>query len=76
MDFFTVALCIVAVVMLSNVLLTYIKTKHQRTHSDELEQRLYALENRDQSDLEERVANLERIVTDKRSTLKDEIDSL
>ncbi len=65
-------LCIIAMVMCANVIRTYIKRRHSKPEVDmELEETLAKVDV-----LEERIRVLERIVTENRFDLKQEIDDL
>ncbi len=65
-------LCIVAIVMCANVIQTYIKRRDSKPEvGTELEETLAKVDV-----LEERIRVLERIVTDNRIDLKQEIDDL
>lgn len=64
--------CIVAIVMFANVIQTYMKQRNRKPEVDtELEETLAKIDV-----LEERIRVLERIVTENRFDLKNEIDSL
>jgi len=65
-------LCIVAVVFAADSYQKYLKMKHQKKeHDPELEESLKKIEM-----LEERIRVLERIVTESKHDLSDEIDRL
>ena len=65
-------LILVAMVMCANVIQTYLKQKKKEPETDEeLEETLAKIDL-----LEERIAVLERIITENRFDLKKEIDSL
>jgi hypothetical protein len=66
MDFWTAVVAIVAISSLSGVSATFFKHRSEKPVQDD--SRLEALE--------QRIEQLERIVTDKRSKLRDDIDSL
>ena len=68
----TFAFLIVTVVLLSKLAQTWIQTRNSRPEADE--DMLATLEKIDQ--LEERIQVLERIITENRYDLKQEIDSL
>lgn len=69
---FTFVLLIVAIVMCTGVMNTWIKTRREGTASDEqLDEMLGKMEM-----LEERVRVLERIITEKKIDLREEIDRL
>ncbi|MCY4656012.1 MAG: hypothetical protein OXC80_04255 [Gammaproteobacteria bacterium] len=76
MDFFTTALLIVLATFVFIITLTWIKRNPGKGAMKATNARLQELENQDYSALEARVTNLERILTDKKYVLKDEIDSL
>jgi cell division protein FtsB len=64
--------CIVAIVFTADTIQKYLKMKNQEKPSDpELEETLAHIEQ-----LEERIRVLERIVTEKRTDLRSEIDRL
>lgn len=66
--------CIVAIVFGSRVLVTYLKTRDTRKQQEQgpdLDETLAQI-----SDLEERVRVIERIVTENRFDLRQEIDKL
>lgn len=69
---FVFVLCIVAVVMLASIAKEWLKQKDRPVESvDELEETLSKMEQ-----LEERIQVLERIITENKFDLKQEIDSL
>ena len=69
---YTFVLCIIAIVMGANIIRSYLKHKSQRPEVDaELEETLAKID-----DLEERIQVLERIITENRFDLKNEIDKL
>ena len=69
---FAFVLCIIIVVMIAQVLQTYLKQRHMKPEIDkELEESLAKI-----VQLEERIEVLERIITEKHYDLKREIDSL
>jgi len=74
MDVYTMVVVIVVITMTAGVINHYIKARTKMTDPgelDDLHQRLDRLEK-----LEGRVRTLEKIVTDKKTKLADEIDSL
>jgi len=69
---FFFVVCIVAIVMCANVIQSYFKHKNKKPETDpELEETLAKIDV-----LEERIQVLERIVTENRFDLKNEIDNL
>ncbi len=69
---FTFVLCIIAIVMGTKVILTYLKQRTRKPEVDaELEESLAKIDV-----LEERIQVLERIITEHRFDLKKEIDQL
>jgi len=69
---FFFVVCIVAIVMIANVIQAYLKHRYKKPEVDtELEEALAKVDV-----LEERIRVLERIVTENRFDLKEEIDSL
>lgn len=75
MDFWTAIVLIVACVVAFETLQEWIKAKNKRSAKD-LSSRIDVLEQQSQNDLEERVANLEKILTDPKTKLKEKIDEL
>ena len=75
MDFWTAIVVIVLCSFAFSFFTDWVKTKNKRSVKD-LASRVDALEQQPTSDLEERVANLEKILTDPKTQLKDKIDSL
>ncbi len=74
MDIYTMVVVIVAVTMVAGVMNHWIKSKHKKAdpaEMDDIHKRLNRLEK-----LEGRVMVLEKIVTDKKTKLADEIDNL
>lgn len=64
--------CIVGIVMAANVCTAYLKSKNKKVNPDpELEESLAQIER-----LEERIRVLERIVTENKTDLGQEIDNL
>ena len=69
---FVFVLCIIAIVMCANVITTYIKQRKKEPEpNEELEETLAKIDV-----LEERIQVLERIITENRFDLKQEIDQL
>lgn len=69
---FVFVLSIIGIVMLANVANTYFKQRHKKPEvNEELEETLAKIDM-----LEERIRVLERIITENRFDLKQEIDSL
>lgn len=75
MDFWTAIVLIVVCCVAFGTLEEWIKSKNKRSAKD-LSNRIDALEQQAQNDLEERVANLEKILTDPKTKLKEKIDEL
>ena len=74
MDIFTMVVVIVVVTMTAGVINHWLKSRHTKVNPaemDEINHRLGRLEK-----LEKRVTVLEKIVTDKKTKLADEIDNL
>jgi len=74
MDVFTMVVVIVVITMTAGVINHYIKARTKMTDPGELEDIHKRLERMEK--LEERVRTLEKIVTDKKTKLADEIDRL
>ena len=76
MDFWLAIVLIVLIGCTYLAVETYVK-RHKNSNFNDLVARIEKLEQAGNSqDLQDRVANLERIVTDKKSTLSDDIDNL
>lgn len=75
MDFWTAIVVIVLCSLAFSFLTDWIKTNNKRSVKD-LATRVAALEQKSSSGLEERVANLEKILTDPKTKLKEKIDEL
>ena len=76
MDLWTFIVVIVALALSFALAETWIKRRTKFGNAADLENRIAALEANENDQLQERVATLERIVTDKKSTLKETIDTL
>ena len=75
MDFWTAIVLIVVFCVGFETIQEWIRSKNKRSAKD-LANRIDALEQQAQNDLEERVANLEKILTDPKTKLREKIDEL
>lgn len=75
MDFWTAIVVIVLCSLAFSFLTDWVKSKNKKSVKD-LASRVETLENMSTSGLEERVANLEKILTDPKTNLKEKIDNL
>ena len=76
MDLWNFIIVIVLIGCSYSLIETWMKSKSHKATVNDLTRRIQALESRDSSQLEERVVNLEKIVTDKKFGLSDEINNL
>jgi hypothetical protein len=74
MDIFTMVVVIVIVTMVAGVINHWIKSKHKKADPAEMKDIHHRLDRMEK--LEKRVTVLEKIVTDKKTKLADEIDNL